>query len=158
MGGESVDAVNSLLRCVGEGLLIVGCGAGKIWSREPTLRRVPAADAYTGAPFRSARRFATRFFPGAWRILSARHGLIRPGQLIGNYDERLPRPIDARRRDLLKGQLSAIEVPGSLIVLAGATYVEWVRLAAESHDVRSPMDGLPLFARMRALAHASRIE
>ena len=50
-------------------LVIVACGARKIWDDNPNAGPTPAKDAYTGAPFKVNRRYAETF-SDRWVILS----------------------------------------------------------------------------------------
>lgn len=51
-------------------------------------RAAPAEDLYTSDLFRKSRAWAERF--GVyWFILSAKHGVVAPGQVIKPYDETL---------------------------------------------------------------------
>jgi hypothetical protein len=48
---------------------------------------MPARDLYISPLFRAARAYAERRYgPERWFILSARHGLVRPDQLLAPYD------------------------------------------------------------------------
>jgi hypothetical protein len=124
-----------------------------VWRRSPALELIEAQEAYTGALFRAARRFADIYFPERWYVLSARYGLLSPRERIANYDERLANPNDPEKIGLLKHQLEQI-VPKEteLVVLTSRVYVEWLRNSAGSRSVRVPLAGLPLFERMRLLA------
>lgn len=61
---------------------LVGCGKSKL--RSPA----PAKDLYTGQLFRSARAYAERFCD-AWAILSAKHFVLLPNEMVEPYDLRL---------------------------------------------------------------------
>ena len=58
-------------------LVVIPCGRGKIWYREPVRGAIYAAEAYTGTPFRFNRQSAERF-DEAWIVLSAKYGLTTP--------------------------------------------------------------------------------
>jgi len=58
---------------------LVGCGKSKL--DESAL----AQDLYTGALFRKSRAYAEQFCDD-WGILSAKHGLVLPGERIGPYN------------------------------------------------------------------------
>lgn len=66
-------------------LVVIPCGARKIWDRNPAAGKVPAKDAYISQLFRVQRAYAEAFGTD-WVILSARYGLTHPDQLIENYD------------------------------------------------------------------------
>lgn len=61
---------------------LVGCGKTKLRSA------APAKDLYTGPLFRMARAYAERTCD-AWAILSAKHFLVMPDEVIEPYDLRL---------------------------------------------------------------------
>ncbi len=64
-------------------VVLVGCSG----SKAPTAR--PARELFTGTAFRKARdRAEEAGLP--WYVLSARHGLLRPDQVIEPYDAYLP--------------------------------------------------------------------
>jgi len=69
---------------------LVGCVAGKL------DRPAAARDLYTSPLFVKSRAFAERF--DAWAILSARHGLVMPSQVIEPYDETLTKMKAEQRR------------------------------------------------------------
>lgn len=95
---------------------IVGCSARK--GATPTT----AKQLYAGTLFRCARRrFEAEHM--AWRIASAKHGLIHPEQPIAPYDEALIDKTAAEMRawsDSLSISLSQIRA--TFIVIAGAEY------------------------------------
>lgn len=68
-------------------LVIVSCGAQKIWDRNPVTGKTPAKDAYTSQLFKAQREYA-EVYGTEWRILSARYGLTHPDQLIENYNSK----------------------------------------------------------------------
>jgi hypothetical protein len=109
---------------------LVGCASMKL------KRPAPARDLYVSPLFRKASAYAEATCE-RWFILSAKHGLVDPDEVIEPYDVRLGRatrdpttdapPIHAwaaRVRTQLAGAL-AIEAPDIsplLVVLAGAQY------------------------------------
>lgn len=73
-------------------LVVIPCGRSKVWDRHPDSGPVPAAEAYTGAPFALNRRYAERF-GNAWVILSAKYGFVAPTFLIiGPYEVSFKHP------------------------------------------------------------------
>lgn len=59
-------------------IALVGCTKGKLPAR------APARDLYVGDLFAKARAYAQTF--DAWYVLSARHGLVLPDEVIEPYD------------------------------------------------------------------------
>jgi hypothetical protein len=72
-----------------ESLLLMPCAEGKVF---PAGGKNTAANVYQGAYWEVFRK---RKLPSGatpvdnWLILSAKHGLMDPGQMIGPYDERM---------------------------------------------------------------------
>lgn len=59
--------------------VVIGCGAAKLASP------APACDLYTGQQFQMSRR-AVEHLELNWIVLSARHGLLRPEEIVAPYD------------------------------------------------------------------------
>jgi len=66
-------------------MVIVPCGARKIWHQNPHAGRTPANEAYTSQLFKAYCLYA-QTFGTEWRIVSAKYGIVHPEQLIENYD------------------------------------------------------------------------
>lgn len=67
-------------------LVVVPCGAKKVWADRPHLGAVAARDAYTGTPFKVNRAYAEAV-GDAWVILSAKYGFLHPDDVIpGPYE------------------------------------------------------------------------
>jgi hypothetical protein len=120
---------------------LVACSAGKL------DRPAPARDLYTSQLFRKASAYAAATCD-RWYILSAKHGLVTPDEILEPYDLRLGSKdpavpsIDAwaqRVRDQLRDELSS--VPGVLLVaLAGKQYRTALRPGEWPFAI--PMEGL----------------
>lgn len=130
-------------------LYLVGCVKTK--GREA----VAAADLYTSDWFRKARAYVEAL--GAdWRILSAEHGLIGPGQVVAPYERTLSLMSAAERESwgvMVLDQLAAVPGAGvrSLVLLAGAHYRQPVEAWAGGRAV-APMAGLGLGSQKAWLA------
>jgi hypothetical protein len=136
-------------------LIIVGCGKAKIWSRGHHVGRVKAQDAYIGSLFKSARRFAEK--RGAnWLILSAKYGLLRPDQLISDYDVTFGSRGAISSERLGRQWQRLRDRPAMAVCLASRRYVSLLRASIpEGVFIRAPLDGMDLFQRMRWLrSHA----
>lgn len=72
-------------------VVLVGCGKSKL------AHKAPARDLYTGTLFRKARAWAERH-GDEWGILSAKHFLVMPDQIIEPYERR----VQDLSRDYLK--------------------------------------------------------
>lgn len=125
---------------------LVGCGSAKL------RRPAPARDLYTGALFRKSRAYVEATCE-RWFVLSAKHGLVYPEQVLEPYDVRLGRvlPREPERSaqpiwqwaqmvaDQLAVALADTPVP-VLTVLAGEQYRTILRRC--SWEASEPMKGL----------------
>jgi cytoplasmic iron level regulating protein YaaA (DUF328/UPF0246 family) len=119
---------------------------------------VKARDAYVGPLFRACRRYAEAFYPDDWFIFSAKYGLLKPDELIRNYDVTFSkrRSVGTISSDRLQTQFANTLMQYELIVsLAGSEYNR--RLAGmliETQTLELPLATLPLFDRMKWLKRA----
>lgn len=139
-------------------LYIVGCGAVKL------PHAAPAASLYTGCLFRDARAHVEAEIArtgGAWRILSARHGLIRPDLWLAPYDYTLTELLREVGRagavEDLRDRLAAILTAATcrrVEVHAGALYAELLREAADGlAEFIDPLRGREIGMRRQWYAH-----
>ena len=155
-------------------IALVGCGATKL------DHAAPAQDLYTGQLFRKARAYAEAT-ADAWYILSAKHGVLRPEQVVAPYDARVPKG----KADRLRwGRMAASELsqrvihdlgvdlvmrgshlafpPDSfhLVFLAGRDYVDPLTEAltwsgrTDTFTAEEPMKGLGIGHRLQWLTRA----
>lgn len=96
----------------------------------------PAQDLYVSPWFKAARRHLCR---EPWAILSARHGLVRPTQVIEPYDETLSRRPRSERREWAARVLPTIPAARRYVIWAGAAYAEYL---APALDAEVPLRGL----------------
>lgn len=112
-------------------LYLVGCGASKL------ARAAPASQLYTGDLFSKASAYAAQRAQaegGAWAILSACHGVLRPDQIVEPYDcamRGLSETGRAAWASRVTDQLVAMK-PQTIVILAG-------------RDYRAALDQLPRF-------------
>ncbi|MDQ7726376.1 hypothetical protein FPQ02_17180 [Bacillus halotolerans] len=67
-------------------LCIIPCGAKKIWDIQPDAGLTRAEDTYLSPFHQACERYAKAFFDD-WVILSAKHGFLRPHDIVPeNYD------------------------------------------------------------------------
>ncbi len=124
-------------------IVLISCGKTKV--NHP----VPARDLYVSVPFRKARAYAER--SGApWFILSAKHRLVKPDEILEPYDLRLADTSRAYRAEWaaivverlreFAGPLEAKRVE----VLAGEDYLAPIRsrLRDRGAVVLEPLHGL----------------
>jgi len=116
----------------------------------------PARDLYVSPLFRAQRRYAERV-ADQWYILSAKHGLLKPTQVIYPYDITLNQMTPDERRAWAKRvsrQLIKIVPRGArVIILAGRRYRDAVEpfLRACGTSVSVPLEGLAIGKQLRKL-------
>lgn len=103
-------------------IVIVSCGARK--RAEPS----EAIKLYTGPYFAAMRAWAQSVVPLSHIfILSARHGLIPSGRVIGPYEQRMNQA-DAVTADRVRRQATDLGLlDDEVVVLGGKPYVQLVR-------------------------------
>lgn len=129
--------------------MLVGCVKSK------QDHAAPAKDLYVSDLFRKARRYAEETTE-RWYILSARHGLVAPDEVIEPYDLHLARTSASYRRQwgiAVAHQMLAASgaLEGRVIeVHAGAAYTDAIRahLLAAGAQVVEPLAGLTLGQRL----------
>jgi len=130
-------------------LVIIPCGAGKIWDNYPTHKSCPAKDAYTGSPFKVNRQYAEKFAE-KWVILSAKYGYIEPTFVIPEDYNVTFKDIrtDPVVVDTLKQQIheKSLDRYSSIIGLGGIEYRNLIQESFASHNkqIQFPFAGLGL--------------
>jgi len=116
----------------------------------------PACELYESPLFKKARQYIEGRCK-SWFILSARHGLVPPEQIIAPYEDTLNRKTIEERR-IWTGKvwtsLSEFLMPGDrVIVLAGNRYREFLVSLIEKHHctVDIPMAGLSIGRQLQWL-------
>lgn len=128
---------------------LIGCG--KLKRPAASL----AADLYTGQLFKAAAAHARRL-ARPWAILSAKHGLLTPGQRVEPYNVAMAELTKAQRAEwssMAGNQLAAwldeIGQPSAALeVYAGRPYVEAVTAASQA-VVFAPLQGLGIGQRLQ---------
>ena len=122
-------------------LVLVSCAKTKL------LRPAEARDLYVSPFFRMVRRLIER--EGAdWKILSAKHGLLRPETVIAPYEQTLNLMAVAERKRWASGILRALSETSPnyerIVIFAGQRYREFLMgpLAAGGRNVEIPLEGL----------------
>jgi hypothetical protein len=115
-------------------------------SRTKANSAMPARLMYVSPLFRAASAYAERHYgPGRWFILSARHGLVDPEDVLAPYDLSL-RQLGPRQREAW-GDRVAVELtdrfPAGTVLWfhAGVLYREAIARVV-AHQVRFPLAGL----------------
>ena len=116
----------------------------------------PAKDLYISPWFRKARAYANSTgWP--WFVLSAKHGLVHPDEVIAPYDLTLNRMPVANRRQWANQVLTQLrphlDEVGSVVFLAGRRYCEFLEQPLRSRGlvVSIPMEGLRIGGQLRWL-------
>jgi hypothetical protein len=144
-------------------LVVVPCGKGKIWDKQPQHGAASAIEAYTGAMCRLNRQYAERF-GDAWIMLSPKYGFIAPDFVIpAAYDIsfRLPatNPIGVEE---LQRQVRALGLESytDVTALGGSGYrgAITVAFAGTGAKLHAPFAGLPIGKMMQATKAAVEVE
>jgi len=120
-----------------------------------------ARDLYTSAWFTKSRAFAEQRFD-EWFILSAKHGLVEPTQIIEPYEDTLNNRPACQRQDWAKRVWAALcprlNHTDRVTILAGEKYRAYLVPLIEQHgcQVDVPMRGLGIGRQLQWLAHQLR--
>ena len=131
-------------------LFLVSCVAGKLPGP------VPARELYTSDWFIKACSYVARQGQ-PWFILSAKHGLIHPDEVISEYDLTLKTMKKADRRKWAKVVSSQLRPHlvgiNDIVFLAGERYREFLKpeLIDKGLSVSVPMRGLKIGEQLRWL-------
>jgi hypothetical protein len=141
-------------------LVVVPCGAAKVWAKRPGAGPTAARDAYTSSHFKAQRRYAEAR-GDRWVILSAKYGYLDPRNPIEDYDVTFHDPATGPvATDVLARQVRTLRLLDFEIIeaLGGSAYRErvlvsfgWYRCADR---VIFPFEGCDLFETMRAVRSA----
>ena len=122
-----------------------------------------AQDLYTSDLFASMRTYA-KMNAEEWLILSAKHGVLKPDEVVHPYERtlnRLPKLERLAWADKVQRRLLKLLPPGALItVLAGVRYRENLVPFLRNHGfpVSVPMEGLKFGFQLRWLKKQNRNE
>ena len=136
---DSAEAVDA--SAVGRRLFLVSCVKTKL------ARPAKAKDLYVSDWFRKARAYVERE-GGAWRILSAKYGLVDPEDVVRPYEKTLITMRKVERSTWAGNVLEALEPciadADTVVFLAGERYREFLEPALRSRGVALdvPMRGL----------------
>lgn len=115
-----------------------------------------AKDLYISPFFKKMRRYAEQNSDG-WFILSAKHGVLQPEQVIPFYEctlNEMPKQARVDWAKLVQHQLLELLPAGAVVVvLAGDRYREGIVPFLKSHGftVEVPMDGMKFGPQQRWL-------
>ena len=136
-------------------IILVSCVSKKL------SKPAPAKDLYQSSWFKKARAYA-EIEGDQWFVLSAKHGLLLPDEVIEPYDislSKMPHVERVRWADLVGSQLSYVDLLGDFTfqsevqLLAGQMYrrylIPW--LEQSGFTVTVPMKGLGIGQQLRWL-------
>lgn len=140
-------------------VVLVGCGKSKLH------HAAPAKDLYTGALFRKARAWAEKH-GDEWGILSAKHFLVMPNQIVEPYERKLHGLSGDYLRQwiwntnwFIRSRWSTWAVPTRFICLAGKEYAQAFNstLLPVSNRIEAefPMSGMGIGRRLQFLSRGS---
>lgn len=92
-------------------------------------------------------------------MLSARHGLVRPDEMLEPYDQTLKAMTKAQRDVWAQGVVSQLRAWATdwnvtslhITLLAGASYAAWIPLAYDLARVDQPLAGMSIGYRLKWL-------
>lgn len=126
-------------------LCVVPCGDKKIWDKNPHAGPTKARDVYIGNFARTCIKYAEKFYPDSYVILSAKHGFLYPDEVIPeNYNvtfkDPKSKPIsveELRKQAEEKGLMKYNEI----VVVAGSDYVNVVKEVFKGKKIVAPLKG-----------------
>jgi hypothetical protein len=120
-------------------ICLVGCGKKKL--SQATF----AKDIYTSYYFCLKRQYAEKF-ADSWFIISAKHHLLSPNQIIEPYDKTLTNAGVKAQRDwaaIVAEQLGQVANPkDTIIILAGKDYFKQLLPLIQEFNTELPLKGL----------------
>lgn len=132
---------------------LVACSAAKLDVR------APVRELYQGQLFRKAKAFVERWCHG-WAVLSARHQVVLPNEVLEPYDERMPRAEAERERwdQMVSWEIYRRWKDADLVLLGGEDYARWLRTGSWSRalSVIRPLEGLGIGQQKAWLGKAIR--
>lgn len=117
----------------------------------------PAQNLYQSELFRKSVSWMHRQNFNSWFILSAKHGLVKPEQILEPYNLTLnTMNADARRQwaqSVLAELVILLPKPASITFLAGSKYREYLSepLCEKGYDILIPMQGLGIGKQLQWL-------
>ena len=118
---------------------------------------VPARDLYQSDLFKKSVRWMQRQNFDTWFILSAKHGIVKPDQILEPYNLTLNTlKADVRRQwaeTVLAELMKALPESASITFLAGSKYREYLTqpLHERGYEVHIPMQGLSIGKQLQWL-------
>lgn len=124
-------------------LCIIPCGKRKIWDKHPEAGPTKAKNVYIGPFAVSCRRYAERFYPSAWCIISAKHGFLFPEDVVqGPYEVTFSNPrTNPITLEKLKAQVAekCLQEYQKIVVIAGKEYARRVQIIFHEKEISTPL-------------------
>ncbi|QGH34347.1 hypothetical protein GI584_10075 [Gracilibacillus salitolerans] len=136
-------------------LCIIPCGKKKIWDKIPDVGPTKAKNAYIGVLHSLCRQYVELYFDN-WVIISGKHGLLLPGDMVpGNYDVTFrPNDPDVITIDVLRYQLreKGLGLFRDIVVLTGKKYQPIINQTFhEADSIQYPLLGTRGIGEMQGL-------
>lgn len=124
-------------------LCIIPCGSMKIWDKKPDSGPQKASNVYIGPFHRKCQEYALKFYPNDWIILSAKHGFLRPNDIIPetynvsfNLKKTNPITIDELSK---QADYKNIDKYDKIVVLGGKNYTKIIETVFKDKDIYNPL-------------------
>lgn len=137
-------------------LALIACCARKL------AEAAPARSLYQGQLFKGSVALAEAR-GWRWAVLSAKHGLVMPEEVIEPYEQRLARDVRTQRRwatQVMTHLDTATRQPSKVIFLAGADYRRFLvgHLKGRGVECEIPMQELGIGRQLQWLKNAGAAE
>ena len=124
-------------------LCIVPCGNKKIWDKEPNAGPQRAKNVYIGPFANKCRKYAERFYPSSWVILSAKYGFLFPDDIVHgpynvSFNDKNTNPITVEE---LKSQAKDKGLCNyeKIVVLGGKNYTQIIKDVFQNKGIHAPL-------------------
>ena len=126
-------------------LCIVQCGKRKIWDRDPKAGPTEAHRVYIGPLAVSCRKYAQRFFPNSWCIISAKYGFLFPGDVVeGPYNVTFSDPTTnpiALPELLKQAHEKQLDKYERIVIAAAKGYASRIQHVFHDREILTPLGG-----------------
>lgn len=126
-------------------ICIIPCGATKIWDKYPNAGPTLARNVYIGPFAHKCQVYAQTFYPDSYYILSAKHGFLRPDDIVPeNYNVSFKEPasLPITIPELVEiAQAKGLSAANHIIVIAGSEYVQIVENVFMGIVISEPLKG-----------------
>jgi len=139
-------------------LVVIPCAKTKVWDLPGRLvpKVVTVRSAYISQLFRQMVMYA-EFMEADWTVLSAKHGFLRPDDVIEKYDVTFNNPgSGVAPSSLLRDQVERFGLGryGQVLCLGGRLYLDRAAEAFGAKRIFTPFAGLPIGYLKKSLKKA----